>query len=71
MPVSVGNVPAIVPGGAVDVVVAVVAVPGSVNAVVVSTFVSVIVELVSGGFVCSGLSIVDVVPVVVPSCTTS
>ena len=45
-PVLVGSEPAIVPGGAVVVAVAVC---GMVNAVVVSTFVFVIAEVVAGG----------------------
>ena len=54
-----GNVPAIVLG--TPVVVAVVAVPGSVNAVVVSAFVAVIVEVVAVG--CSpGAPTVDAAP---------
>ncbi|HEX9491649.1 MAG TPA: hypothetical protein VGA33_00165 [Thermoanaerobaculia bacterium] len=68
--VAVGKVPATVPGCCV--VVAVVAVPGSVKAVVVSTFVPVIVELViAGGGFSPGALIVDVTPVAEPSCTTS
>jgi hypothetical protein len=68
--VVVGKVPATVPGCCV--VVAVVAVPGRVKAVVVSTFVPVIVELVTGGGGFSpGALMVDVTPVAEPSCTTS
>jgi hypothetical protein len=68
--VSVGNVPAIDPGGAVDVVVAV---PGSVNAVVVSTFVAVIaVEVVAVAAVSFGtVSVFVLLPPAEPSCTTS
>ena len=61
---SVGSVPAIEPGAAVLVVVAV---PGSVNAVVVSMFVAVMTVVVTGGVVCSGPLIVDVMVVDVPS----
>jgi hypothetical protein len=57
--VESGSVPAIVPGCAVDVVVAV---PGSVKAVVVSTFVPVTVEVVSGGGVSPGPLMVEVTP---------
>jgi hypothetical protein len=50
----------------------VVAVPGSVNAVVVSTLVPVTVEVVNGGLVSPGPLIVDVTPPFEePSCTTS
>jgi hypothetical protein len=58
------NDPAIVPGGSVVVAVAV---PGSVNAVVVSTLVPVIVELVIGGLGSPGALIVDVTPSAEPS----
>jgi len=68
--VLVWKVPATVPGCCV--VVAVVAVPGRVKAVVVSTFVPVIVELVIGGGGFSpGALMVDVTPSAEPSCTTS
>jgi hypothetical protein len=64
-----GKEPATLPGGSVEVVVAV---PGSVNAVVVSTFVPVTVEVVSGGAVSPGPLIVEVTaPSAEPSCTTS
>jgi len=66
-PVVVGSDPAIVPGGAVDVAVAV---SGNVNAVVVSTFVAV-AEVVIGPAVSPGAAIVDVAVPVAPSCTTS
>jgi hypothetical protein len=67
--VESGKEPATVPGGAVDVVVAV---PGNVKAVVVSTFVPVTVEVVSGGVVSPGPLIVEVTPPSAdPSCTTS
>ena len=65
--VSVGNVPAIEPGGAVDVVVAV---PGNVNAVVVSIFVAVAavaVAVLSIGVV----KVLVLLPLAEPSCTTS
>jgi hypothetical protein len=62
------NVPAMVPGCSVVVAVAV---PGRVKAVVVSTFVPVIVELVIGGFVSPGALIVEVTPSAEPSCTVS
>ena len=64
----VGSDPAIVPGGAVEVVVAV---PGSVKAVVVSTFVAVAAEVVIGAAVSPGAFRFAVPPAVEPSCTTS
>jgi hypothetical protein len=63
-----GNVPAIVPG-CPDVEV-VVAVPGTVKAVVVSTLVSVTAEVVGGG-VSPGALRVEVTPSADPSWTTS
>jgi hypothetical protein len=62
--VLLGRLPAIVPGCSVVVPVTV---PGSVNAVVVSTFVPVIVELVSGGLISPGALIVDVTVSAEPS----
>lgn len=62
------SVPATDPGG---VVVVAVAVCGKVNAVVVSTFVPVTVEPVSGGGVSPGPLIVEVTSPAEPSCTTS
>jgi hypothetical protein len=59
-----GRVEATVPGCSVLVVVAVF---GRVKFVVVSTFVSVIVELVSGAAVSPGALIVDVTPFAEPS----